>query len=214
MSEDPIFLEEVYVVQEPPPFEPFPKIPRWSRDIVITEKIDGTNGRIVVLPDGRCIAGSKNRYLSVDSRDGFGFAQWVEQNYKLLAMLLGTGTHLGEWWGEGIQRGYGVRRKKFSLFNVSRWAHPCEYYPLGGKEFWGGAWAEHADAIGLDVVPVLYVGENTNYSIHLALSRLQVGGSVAAPGFTNPEGVIIYHTAANSMFKKTIAKDEEGKWTK
>lgn len=29
-------------------FVEFPKMARWSRDIVITEKIDGTNGQIVV----------------------------------------------------------------------------------------------------------------------------------------------------------------------
>lgn len=35
-----------------------------------------------------------------------------------------------------------------------------------------------------------------------------MNGSVAAPGFANPEGVVIYHTAGNVLFKKTLIKDE------
>ncbi len=36
----------------PPAFKPWPKIPRLRRDIVITEKIDGTNAIIHVAEDG------------------------------------------------------------------------------------------------------------------------------------------------------------------
>jgi len=36
-------------------------------------------------------------------------------------------------------------------------------------------------------------------------------GSVASPGFMRPEGVVVYHVAANMYFKKTIEKDEEPK---
>ena len=34
-------------------FQPFPKIPRLSREIVITEKIDGTNAQILITDDGQ-----------------------------------------------------------------------------------------------------------------------------------------------------------------
>ena len=33
-----------------PEFKPWPKISRYNRDIVITEKIDGTNGAIHIAP--------------------------------------------------------------------------------------------------------------------------------------------------------------------
>lgn len=33
-------------------------------------------------------------------------------------------------------------------------------------------------------------------------------GSVAAPGFAKPEGIIIFHTASRQLFKKTVEKDE------
>jgi hypothetical protein len=43
------------------------------------------------------------------------------------------------------------------------------------------------------------------------LERLRVGGSVAAPGFMQPEGIVIYHAASRTLFKKTIEKDEQPK---
>jgi hypothetical protein len=34
---------------------------------------------------------------------------------------------------------------------------------------------------------------------------------MAAPGFMNPEGVVIYHTAGDLYFKKTIKNDDKPK---
>lgn len=45
----------------------------------------------------------------------------------------------------------------------------------------------------------------------MALADLAAYGSVASPGFMNPEGVVIYHAAANTYFKKTIKNDETPK---
>src|SRR5258708_1600570 len=102
-------------------FHEFPKIARLSRDCIITEKIDGTNAQVVVLEDGRVLAGSRSRFLTKET-DNFGFHLWVTQHEDELRGL-GPGRHYGEWWGSGIQRGYGLRKgeKRFSLFNVSRW---------------------------------------------------------------------------------------------
>lgn len=47
--------------------------------------------------------------------------------------------------------------------------------------------------------------------VRAAMTKLQILGSFAAPGFMNPEGVVIFHTAANVMFKKTFVKDDAGK---
>ena len=44
-----------------------------------------------------------------------------------------------------------------------------------------------------------------------ALNHLEMNGSIAAPGFKPAEGIIIYHTAGNLYFKKTILNDEKGK---
>ena len=106
-------------------------------------------------------------------------------------MALGPGRHFGEWWGQGIQRGYALKEKRFSLFNVTRWteAHPpC-----------------------CDVVPVLWRGIFETDAVLMCLRDLIETGSVASPGFMRPEGVVVYHVAANMCFKKTIEKDEEPK---
>lgn len=174
---------------EDPHFEPFPKIARLSREIVVTEKIDGTNAQVFITDDGRVLAGSRNRWLTPES-DNFGFAAWVHANQFNLKQL-GQGRHYGEWWGAGVQRGYGLSERRFSLFDVDRWQDwkpDCCY-----------------------VVPVLYRGDFDTAAINEALDLLRDEGSRAAPGYRNPEGVIIYHTAAGMMFKKTIHRDDVSK---
>jgi hypothetical protein len=193
-------------------FESFKKIPRFSRKIIITEKIDGTNGQIYIhetgvytIPDSNCLyrfetiltdtcldlyVGSRSRWIVPES-DNFGFATWVKENAKEL-IKLGPGRHYGEWWGKGIQRGYGLSDKRFSLFNVERWNN------------------KNAPAC-CNVVPVLYEGNFNTTEIESVLNELKECGSVAAPGYMNPEGIIIYHTASNYLFKKTLKNDEKGK---
>lgn len=43
-----------------PEFVEFPKIARLSREIIVTEKIDGTNGVIYVGDDGEVLVGSRS----------------------------------------------------------------------------------------------------------------------------------------------------------
>ena len=75
-------------------FQSFPKIPRLSRDVILTEKIDGTCGVIAISPDGQFCVGSKNRWLS-DHADNFGFWHWAQANREEL-LRLGPGYHYGE----------------------------------------------------------------------------------------------------------------------
>ena len=167
-------------------FEAFPKMARLSREIIITEKLDGTNAQICIGEDGSFQVGSRTRWITPED-DNFGFAAWAYANKDEL-MKLGTGRHFGEWWGQGIQRKYGMDRKVFSLFNVSRWQDDrpecCE------------------------VVPTLYRGMFSQEAIDAALDKLRTDGSVASKGFTKPEGIIVYHVAAGIGFKKTLEKDE------
>lgn len=171
-----------------PDFIPFRKIPRLSRDIIITEKIDGTNATIYI--DNNCevmYTASRNKWITPED-DNHGFAGWVQRNKEEL-LTLGPGWHRGEWWGKKIQRGYEVDDKRFSLFNTSLPAIPscCRY------------------------VPVLYSGTFDTNSINLCLSDLCNSGSVAAPGFMKPEGIVVFHTAALSYFKKMIEGDKDHK---
>lgn len=176
-----------------PDFREFPKIARLNRECIISEKIDGTNGCIVVAEDGGVWAQSRNRLLAHET-DPFGFALWVERNKDALREALGPGYHFGEWWGSGIQRRYGLTGadKRFSLFNADRWQSA-------------------ALPDGITTVPVLYRGLFTTEAVRDALETLRTQGSVASPGFMQPEGVVVFHIAANVGFKVTLERDEEHK---
>ena len=184
-------------------FEPFPKIPRLNRDCTITEKIDGTNAGIhignratheiddhvtVVLGDMIIWVSSRTRWIKPQD-DNYGFSSWVVKNADDL-LKLGEGSHFGEWWGKGIQCGYGLTERKFSLFNTS---------------LWGDVKARPECC---DVVPVLYEGPFSTLKTHEALHQLKTQGSKAVPGWARPEGIIVFHHAGGQYFKATCEKDE------
>lgn len=192
----------------PQQFEEFQKIPRLKRTCVITEKIDGTNAQVHITADGEVLAGSRSRYITVHD-DNFGFAKWVEAN-KTELRTLGEGRHFGEWWGSGVQRGYGLIKgeKRFSLFNVGRWS---KSEPHPEKCNCGNCPTTYQLPSCVSLVPVLYSGLFTDSAVEIALDSLRINGSQAAPGFMKPEGIIVYHSAARSLFKVTLEKDESPK---
>lgn len=194
-------------------FKPFPKMPRWSRDISITEKIDGTNASILIheLVDGdepdwaktdpfivarvdrRLVYAGARTSWRTPEKDNFGWASWVRANAEELVKL-GPGHHFGEWWGPGIQRRYNIPKKRFSLFNVGRWNAEKGLPPACCQ-----------------VVPVLYSGPLVEGIVTEVVDKLAREGSVAAPGWMDPEGVMIFHVASGQTFKKTIKDDQSPK---
>lgn len=213
-----------------PLFEPFPKMARLSRACTITEKIDGTNaqiiirtkdeidatntafGRLIAMVDGFAIfAGSRTRLVTL-ADDNHGFSRWVLDHAGSLIQL-GVGRHFGEWWGSGINRGYGLPKGKmrFSLFNTNRWSE-------NSPEFVGTKWDDvsrmetpvytEACPSCCHVVPVLYRGIFHSDAVEDCMQDLRLNGSAAAKGFMNPEGVVVHHTAAGVGFKITLQNDE------
>lgn len=179
-------------------FKEFQKIPRLTRECIVTEKIDGTNG-VIAIENGIMYAGSRSRWLWSSEQteihnDNHGFARWAMTNKEEL-MKLGKGYHYGEWWGSGIQRGYGLinGEKRFSLFNVSRWLDDL------------------VRPACCHVVPVLHQAIFDTNSINACVDELRINGSHAMPGFMKPEGIVVFHVQGRLLFKKTIEKDEEPK---
>jgi hypothetical protein len=169
-------------------FESFSKIPRLFRECVITEKIDGTNAQVYVPEDSALpvLAGSRNRWVTPEA-DNFGFGAWVAAHADELREGLGPGRHYGEWWGAGIQRRYGLSEKRFSLFNVARWGD---------------------DAVRpkcCHVVPVLFNGTFDTDIVAAGMEMLRREGSMAAPGFMQPEGVVVWHEAARHFTDDALA---------
>ncbi|MGI5196958.1 RNA ligase family protein [Streptomyces sp. CA-288835] len=194
-------------------FQKWPKTARIFRDCVITEKLDGTNAAIGIVPGTDetalqnlgnhvkvgdrhyCVYAQSRNHIITPKADSFGFAGWVYKNAAGLVELLGEGLHFGEWWGAGIQRRYGQAGKTFSLFNTGKW--------------WGLS-ATLGDA-DLSVVPTVYEGPFSTMAVGLAMAKLKRVGSFAAPGFMDPEGVCIYHKANGTVFKATFEHDQTGK---
>jgi hypothetical protein len=205
-------------------FEKFASIGRLKRDCVVTEKIDGTNAQVYItepspvgsaeedpnriasvtvfynpasqdMTECHIYAGSRNRWVTPEN-DNFGWARWVKEHAVELVEGLGPGRHYGEWWGSGVQRRYGLTGddKRFSLFNVNRWQEGRATPPAC-----------------CGVVPILYQGPFTDQAIDEAMTKLRNEGSVAAPGFMFPEGIVVYHVATKTLFKRTIENDEAGK---
>lgn len=203
-------------------FEAFPKIARLNRNITITEKLDGTNAAVVIQPgsvrdsqDGlvagvlqddvfyHVAAQSRKRIITPGKgTDNYGFAGWVQDNADGLVALLGPGRHFGEWWGAGIQSGYGLPAgdKRFSLFNTARFGTPEMLEDI-----------ENSRIPGLGVVPVLYEGVFDQRMIERVLQCLYDNGSEAARGFDRPEGIVIYHQALRTHLKVTLDGDEAPK---
>jgi hypothetical protein len=198
-------------------FEAFPKIPRLKKGVVITEKIDGTNAQIALfsldsaeaqaraLEDHHCLhifpgqtsgdsalalyAGSRSRWIRPEkSADNFGFAAWVVENRDELVKL-GPGRHYGEWYGLGIQSGYGLDHRRFALFNVARWNPENPNKPAC-----------------CEVVPVLPTEDADE-----AMQMLHENGSYASSGFKRPEGIVVYHSGSRQLYKRTFENDG-GKW--
>lgn len=207
-------------------FTKYPKTPRLFRNCVITEKIDGTNAAVVIEkgrretwnvfgggPEIKAVfdddyvyyvgAQSRNRMITPEV-DNAGFAKWVEANADSLVKLLGPGVHFGEWWGQGIQRGYGLDHKRFSLFNTGRWSK--------NDLLQKGLDLKIEVPESLDVVPVLYQGTFNTAIVENTLDYLGVVGSVAANrvygGKWKAEGVVVYHAASGQVFKALVENDE------
>lgn len=198
-------------------FKSWPKTGRLFRDIAITEKLDGTNAAIGIVrltPNSNVLnhaghalveregdtyavyAQSRKRLITPDE-DNFGFARWVYANASALVTQLGEGLHFGEWWGQGIQRGYGLNHKCFSLFNARKWRYL-------NRQLLGDAY--------LDRVAILYDGPFSERMIQSALNYLRLYGSYSAPGFMNAEGICVYLKQADTILKVTLDGQDAGKW--
>lgn len=216
-------------------FREFPKIARLFRSVIVTEKIDGTNASVEIVPavdvpaigidpsyviatheDGSImLAGSRTRYV-VPANDNYGWAAWVKAHAAEL-WALGPGQHFGEWWGQGIQRKYGLTEKRFSLFNVGRWHDVHGTNPPTESKRWDpktqtlSVTSTEAPACCY-VVPVLSTLDRLDTAaIDFILSDLRANGSKAAPGFMQPEGIVAYHEASKTLFKATCERDQEPK---
>lgn len=180
-------------------FKAWPKIPRLENEVYhITEKIDGTNAAIIIQNkiemergvwsytpmiefNGVGVWAQSRTRLITPEEDNFGFAKWVQENAEQLIQDLGEGYHFGEWWGQGINRGYGLDHKRFSLFNPTKHSAICYNIP---------------EILTTDIMP----DEET------IKNMLRINGSYVVPGYMRPEGLVVYAEKAKTYWKVIIDK--------
>jgi hypothetical protein len=215
-------------------FESFGKIARLRREVIVTEKIDGTNAAVVIVdedamdmeeserlfawnhmivaeePGKWAILAQSRKRLIVPNDDNAGFARWVYDNAEELYSGLGPGRHFGEWWGQGIQRTYGLSHKRFSLFNVSRWRDQhgtndqLDFTVLDEKR------ERQVLPAMCHVVPIIDIHEEFDTErINENLESLRRMGSVAAPGYSKPEGIVVQHVVSRTLFKVSLDQTED-----
>lgn len=201
-------------------FQKWASIPRLSKEsVTVTEKIDGSNSAVRIRPfntdldltdqidtvsiDGDMYtlwAQSRSRFLQPTKQgDNFGFGRWVYDNAVELVKILGPGDHYGEWWGSGIQRSYGLKEKRFSLFNAHRWfetLHPTE---------------AQSSISNLYIVPTLFKGKFYDLDINGLRDDLNENGSKVIPGF-RAEGMVVFLRELNASYKVLLEGDDIHKW--
>lgn len=102
--------------------------------------------------------------------------------------------------GLGIQRGYEIGEKRFSLFNAPRWQDSISYlFPTTPVK-------------ALRTVPMLYAGP-VDWEQPAKVRETLSKGSVAAPNFKGAaEGMVMYLREANTSYKILLENDELHKW--
>lgn len=184
---------------------------------VISEKIDGTNGLIQIdykydwngqrYDDHLVQFGSRNRYITTTD-DNAGFANYFTPHIAsictLAESLINYGDNdnpkqdwpiyiYGEWFGKGIQRGYGLDEKYFMPFS--------SFY------------AEHMIKAGIPniMMPnIMYTGKFSLEVVDNCMNRLTSGGfHTLITNYDYPEGVVIYFPKYNFRLKQTF---EGSKW--
>lgn len=169
--------------------KPYGKTERYKdMSVTITEKLDGTNG-CVVVKDGAVVGvQSRSRAIKVGD-DNFGFASYVDANKDALATL-GDGYHYGEWAGPGIQKNpHKLEQKTFFLFNTFR---PADTLPSCVQN-----------------VPVLFRG-TFGGTEQLDTIMLALAESADKEGYT-PEGIIVYFHGFRTTVKYTYHANK-AKW--
>lgn len=176
-------------------FKPWPKIGRYTNNkIIISEKMDGTNGCFIIKNGEVVGCQSRNRLLSIND-DNMGFAKWVDQNKNTLK-IFPDGYYYGEWCGPGIQKNpHNLDEKTFFMFptGVTKFLDPLKnLLPTSTLKF----------------VNILYSGVYTSTIVDKTMSEL--AANAKRKGY-KPEGVVIY-SISNNVFQKATFENPEGKW--
>ena len=193
-------------------YNSFPSIERLENIYcIISEKIDGTNG-LIEINETNVRFGSRNRYISF-SDDNAGFANFfrhyeakledvakdvITKELELNGETLTSCNEsyplriYGEWFGCGIQRGYGLKDKFFMPFS----------------SFYGEKLIEYQ--VPNVITPnIMYTGKFSMEVVGTCMQQLKLNGSGVVKDYKQPEGIVIFFPKYNFRLKETF---DGAKW--
>lgn len=209
-------------------FEEFPKIPRLKREVVITEKIDGTNAQVAWVEVNQLELEADSALLTVTTEayrnDPFCLGVFPGATGGDSAMALYAGSRNRWLTAEKDNFGFAkwVIANAEELQALGPGRHYGEWYGIGiqrgydlpDKRFalfnvarWNPENPNRPACCG--VVPLLARGEDIDDNA--VMRALDAGGSLVSPGFKSPEGIVVFHTASRQLYKRTF-RDDGGKW--
>jgi hypothetical protein len=205
-------------------FAPFEKIARYYRDISISEKIDGTNGSVLIdfvpfdkegeVPSyGQVLAHVEGQLKDPETgyyHDGVYFVRAASR--KGLLRVSADNHGFAQW----------VVANAKDLTILGPGQHSGEWYGKGIGRGYGlqeRRFALFNPTVAspdcCEVTPQLYVGPavmpDGQDAVKFWMRQLAYAGSAAVRGYKKPEGVVVFHTGSNRCFKATFEFDAEGK---
>jgi hypothetical protein len=216
-------------------FQAYPKTPRLNREVVVTEKIDGTNSGIHVVLASEVMSEEREpaifsssanmvEYLKIHypryqyvTVDGVNFAVAAQSRNRLIFPGKTTDNHGFAGWvydnaetlvqtlGPGLHIGEWWGRGIQGRYQMDR-----RVFSLFNVTRWAHL-ATESPLESLSVVPELWRGIFNTQEIHAVVAELRIAGSYAAPGCMRPEGVIIRHSASGQVYKVLLEGDDVSK---
>ena len=198
----------------------YPSIERFENIYsVISEKVDGTNGLMEIhevfpKPDSDVTHvvtfGSRNKWIDVHS-DNAGFANFftphIDKIVRVPEILKANAVNeldnrnkacnmpiriYGEWFGQSIQRTYGLKQKLFMPFHT-----------LLAKAL------IEAGVPNIIEPFIFYTGKFDKSISDGFMDTLKTHGSCVVPGYFQAEGIVVYFPTYNFCLKDTF---EGAKW--
>jgi hypothetical protein len=213
-------------------FQEWPKIYRLYRDVLITEKIDGTNACIAIVPvdeiltrgyeqtdtfnrprDGECVGGKMDqseRHAPGIVLDGHViFAQSRKKvispgsdNFGFAAFVRANATELLERLGPGRHYGEWYGGGIQHGYNMQK---NDKRFAL----FNASRWQFETLPERVNTVPILYEGVFSDTCVQDALAKLRpCSWAKGSSGMAKAEGVVVYFKQSRTSFK-VLAEDDD-----
>lgn len=167
---------------------------------LFTEKVDGTNIRVMSLPDGSVVFGGKSDSAQIPAKLVRRLSELFPQSNAKLAEQFPDGACLyGEGCGVGIQKGGGnySSSQDFVLFDVKI----------------GGWWLERpnveeiAGDLGIDAVPIIHEGTLTDLVTIVSAGPCSTWGDFQMEGVVARPKVSLLRRSGERIITKLKTKD-------